>query len=105
MLTLRRFKRLLMNTGKDDELEGKFNPHSLTDERKELGVTACEDLIQTWQTNPHFLNYIAARDESWVFQCDPETKRRSMNRKTKLFPRPRNYRWQWSRIGRTTIVS
>jgi hypothetical protein len=54
--------------GKDDDLEGKFNPHSPTDEHKELGVTAYEDLIQTWQTSPHFLNYVAARDESWVFQ-------------------------------------
>jgi len=66
--------------------------------------SACEDLIQTWQTNPHFLNYVAARDESWVFQYDPETKRRSMNRKTQLFPRPRKCRWQWSRIRRTTIT-
>jgi hypothetical protein len=67
--------------GKTVDLEGKFNPHSLTDEHKELGVTACEDLIQTWQTSTHF-KYVAVREELWVFQYDPETERRSMNRKT-----------------------
>jgi hypothetical protein len=44
-------------------VEGRFNPNSLTDEHKELEVTACEDLIHTCQTSPLFLNYVAARDE------------------------------------------
>jgi hypothetical protein len=55
----------------------KFNPHSITDERKQRRLTSCQDFIQTCQDNPSFLDCIVTGDGSWVFQYDLETKRQS----------------------------
>lgn len=43
---------------------------SVGDERKDHRMTIYEDFTHTCQTNRCFLNCIAIREESWVFQED-----------------------------------
>jgi hypothetical protein len=41
---------------------------------------------------------IITSDEMWCFQCDPETKSKSMQWKTKNSPRPKKARMSWSQV-------
>ena len=55
----------------------KIVPKLLSDGQKQHRVRVCEDMLERIGANPDFLSHIITRDESWVFQYDPETKRQS----------------------------
>jgi transposase len=82
----------------------KFVPHSLTDEQKQRRLISCQDFIQTCQDNLSFLDCIVTGDESWVFQYDPNTKRRNMQCSSKPSPSPKKFRLQKSKI-KTTLIT
>lgn len=62
---------------------------SVGDGRKDHRMTIYEDFTQICHTNPRFLNCIVFRDESWVFQEDPETTHQFMKRRSPASSRPK----------------
>ncbi|UYV64057.1 hypothetical protein LAZ67_2006419 [Cordylochernes scorpioides] len=52
----------------------KFVPHILTNEhRKET----CKNMVEMFNSDPHWLKNVITGDETWVYGYDPETKRQS----------------------------
>ena len=54
----------------------KFVPKLLPSEQKDLRFEVAQDLLDTANTDPEFLNTVITGDESWVYGYDPETKSR-----------------------------
>lgn len=52
--------------------------HFLTPEQKIRRVAASETFVEMADSDSNFLNKIITGDESWCFQYDPSTKRRTM---------------------------
>jgi hypothetical protein len=76
----------------------KMAPRILTPEQKETPLNICADILQNTENDPNFLGNVISCDESWGFQYDPETKRKSMHWK-----RPRSQRKK--KHGRTSQIS
>ncbi|KAK5646530.1 hypothetical protein RI129_004994 [Pyrocoelia pectoralis] len=57
------------------EIVSKLVPKMLTDDQKARRVETCQELLNTCEENPTFLDDVIIGDESWVFEYDPETKR------------------------------
>jgi hypothetical protein len=55
----------------------KMVPKNLTDEQKENRRNICQELLDRLETEPDFMYRAITRDESWVFEYDPETKSQS----------------------------
>ncbi|KAK5642352.1 hypothetical protein RI129_008519 [Pyrocoelia pectoralis] len=53
----------------------KLMPKVLPDDQKACRVETCQELLDTCEENPTFLDDVITGDESWVFEYDPETKR------------------------------
>jgi len=49
----------------------KMVPKELTKEQKQRRVTICQDLLER---QDDILGCVITRDETWVYQYDPETK-------------------------------
>jgi len=73
----------------------KMVPKELTEEQKQRRVTNCQDLLER---QDDVLGRVITGDETWVYQYDPETKRRSAQWKTANSPRPKNIRRSKSRV-------
>ncbi|KAJ8947218.1 hypothetical protein NQ318_001504 [Aromia moschata] len=56
----------------------KLVPKVLTDDQKARRVETCQELLDTCEDNPAFLDYVITGDESWAFEYDPKTKRQSV---------------------------
>ena len=68
-------------------------PKELTEEQKQRSVTIFQDILER---QDHILGSVITGDETWVYQYDPETKRRSAQWKTANSPRPKKtavYNW------------
>jgi hypothetical protein len=52
----------------------KFIPWLLSQEQKEFCAEVAQNLLETYNNNPHFLKQVITGDESWVYGYDPETK-------------------------------
>ncbi|XP_065294868.1 protein GVQW3-like [Dermacentor albipictus] len=52
----------------------KFVPKLLTVEQKQLRLEVSQDMLDSTNSDPGFMNTIIAGDESWVYGYDPETK-------------------------------
>ena len=76
----------------------------LSDGQKERREELCLDLLQRTENEPDLLNSIITCDETWVFTCDPETKRQSMQWKSTLSPRPKKARMSRSKFKAMLIV-
>ena len=50
-------------------------PRLLNDDPKERRLQVCRDVIERLQTEPDLLRRVIIGDETWIFECDPETKR------------------------------
>ena len=70
----------------------KFVPRLLSPEQKDLRFQVAQDLLDTANTDPQFLNTVITGDESWVYGYDPETKRQSSQWKHPESPRPKKAR-------------
>ena len=82
----------------------KMVPKLLPDEKKERCWDLCLDLLQHIENEPDLLNSIITFDETWVFMCDPETKRQSMQWKSTSSPRPKKAHMSCSKFKATLIV-
>jgi len=67
----------------------KLVPKNLSVEQKVNRLEICQDLLGRFEIKPDFLDKVTAGDESWVFDYDPETKRRSVGWDKKSSPRPK----------------
>ena len=74
---------------------GKMVPKELTVEQKQRRVTICQDLLER---QDDILGHVITGDETWVYQCDPETKRQSAQWKTAHSPRPKKFCQSKSRV-------
>jgi len=61
----------------------KLVPKNLSVEHKANRLEICQDLLGRLKIDPDFLDSVITGDESWVFDCDPETKRQSAEWHTK----------------------
>ena len=67
-------------------------PRLLNEEQKEQHVQVCQDILEQLKTEPSLLKRVVTGDESWIFAYDPLTKRRSLEWKSALLPRPKKAR-------------
>ncbi|KAJ4445629.1 hypothetical protein ANN_12311 [Periplaneta americana] len=81
-----------------NRVAAKFVPKLLSPEQKDLRHDVAQDLVDTANTDPGFLNTVITRDESWVYGYDPETKRQSSQWKHPESPRPKKARQVRSKI-------
>ncbi|KAJ4426506.1 hypothetical protein ANN_27320, partial [Periplaneta americana] len=81
-----------------NRVAAKFVPKLLSPEQKDLRCDVAQDLLDTANTDPGFLNTVITGDESWVYGYDPETKRQSSQWKHPESPRPKKVRQVRSKI-------
>lgn len=62
-------------------------PKNLTIDQKFNRKEVCSDTLKIIKDDPSFINNIITCDETWIFTCDPKTKRQSMHWKTPTSPR------------------
>ncbi|UYV66959.1 hypothetical protein LAZ67_4003454 [Cordylochernes scorpioides] len=55
----------------------KFVPHLLRNGQKEHRKETCKNMVEMFNSDPHWLKIVITRDETWVYGYDPETKRQS----------------------------
>ncbi|QQP53713.1 Uncharacterized protein FKW44_006279 [Caligus rogercresseyi] len=58
-------------------VSAKFVPKLLTFEQKHLRLEITQNMLETVNGDPDFMNTVITGDESWVYGYDPETKRRN----------------------------
>ena len=67
----------------------KLMPKNLSMSKKRTGWK-CQDLLGRLTIEPNFLDKVITGNESWVFDHDHETKRKSSEWHTKSSPRPKH---------------
>ncbi|UYV79613.1 hypothetical protein LAZ67_18000032 [Cordylochernes scorpioides] len=55
----------------------KFVPHLLTNEQKEHRKETCKNMVEMFNSDPHWLKNVITGYETWVYGYDPEIKRKS----------------------------
>ena len=70
----------------------KFVPKLLTAEQKQLRVEVSQDMLDSTNSDPDFMNTIITGDETWVYGYDPETKSQSSQWQHSTSPRPKKAR-------------
>ena len=58
----------------------------------------CLDFLDRLEREPEFISRVITGDESWILECDPETKRQSREWHTANSPRPKKARISKSKI-------
>jgi len=86
------------------KLCARFVPHCLTPEQREDRVTSCQDIIAMADADKIFLNKIITGDETRCFAYDPEIKRQSSEWVGETSPRPKELKFQRSRIKNLLII-
>ena len=59
----------------------KFVLKLLTMEQKQLHLEVAQDMLDSANSDPEFLNIVTTGGESWVYGYDPETKAQSFSQK------------------------
>ncbi|UYV74866.1 hypothetical protein LAZ67_12001527 [Cordylochernes scorpioides] len=72
----------LLKPGKMNDLHlkrssAKFVPHLLTNEQKEHRKETCKNMVEMFNSDPHWIKIVITGDETWMYGYDPETKRQS----------------------------
>ncbi|XP_075558608.1 protein GVQW3-like [Dermacentor variabilis] len=67
----------------------KFVPKLIMVEQKQLRVEVSQDMLDSTNSDPDFMNTIITGDESWVYGYDPETKSQTSQWKHSTSPRPK----------------
>ncbi|KAJ4435632.1 hypothetical protein ANN_18248, partial [Periplaneta americana] len=86
---------ILRNDLNMNRVAAKFVPKLLSPEQKDLHRDVAQDLLDTANTDPGFLNTVITGDESWVYGYDPETKTQWKHPES---PRPKKARQVQSKI-------
>ncbi|XP_071040004.1 protein GVQW3-like [Parasteatoda tepidariorum] len=81
-----------------NRVAAKFIPKLLSLEQKDLRFDVAQDLLDTANTDPGFLNTVRTGDESWVYGYDLETKRQSSQWKHPDSPKPKKAQQVRSKI-------
>jgi len=76
----------------------KTVPKNLTTKKKANQRDVCLDLLDRLEREPEFFIHIITRDESWILEYDPETKRQSWEWHTANSPCPKKSRMSKSKI-------
>ena len=76
----------------------KLVPKNLTNKQKENRRNVCLDLLERIKNDKHFFKHVITDDELWIFECDPETKRQSLEWHTSNSPNPKKARISKSKI-------
>lgn len=79
-------------------VSAKFVPKLLTTEQKQLRLEIAQDMLDSANSNPNFLNTVITGDESWIYGYDPETKMQSSQWKHSTSPRPKKARQVRSQV-------
>ncbi|UYV68740.1 hypothetical protein LAZ67_6000616 [Cordylochernes scorpioides] len=53
----------------------KFVSHLLTNDLKEHRKETCKNMVEMFNSDPHWLENVIRRNETWVYGYDPKTKR------------------------------
>ena len=53
-------------------------PRNLTEQQQDSQLSICADLLEQVEADPELMDQVITGDESWFFQCDPETKCQSL---------------------------
>jgi hypothetical protein len=86
------------------KLCARFVPHSLTPEQREDRVTFCQDIIAMADSDKIFFNKIITGDETWCLAYYPEIKRQCCEWVGETSPRPKELKFQRSRIKTMLII-
>jgi hypothetical protein len=101
-------KTVVLQILKDDlgkrKLCACFVSYSLTLEQREDRVTSCQDIITMANADKNFFNKIITGDETWCFAYDPETKQQIPEWVDETFPRPKELKFQRSRIKTMLVI-
>ena len=71
------------------KIYAKLVPKNLSDEQKDNHVLVSREILNCVTSEPDFLQGVITRDETWVFEYDPTTKRQSSDWHTSESPRPK----------------
>ncbi|UYV61188.1 hypothetical protein LAZ67_1003762 [Cordylochernes scorpioides] len=82
----------------------KFVPRILTEEQKEVRMDVCKNMVEMTRTEPEWMQKNHYRDETWVYQYDPETKRQSSQWIERGEPKPKKARFTKSKV-KTLLVT
>ena len=81
-----------------------FLPQSLTPEQKDQRTAACQDLIATADGDHDFFKKTVTGYETWCFAYDTTTKRQSAAWVGETSSRPKNLRFQKSRVTTMLVI-
>jgi len=78
----------------------KMVPRYLTEQQRDARVSVCAELLEQVEADPALMERVITGDESWFFQYvyDPETKRQSLEWRSKGSPRPKKARMYKSKL-------
>jgi len=76
----------------------KLVPKNLSVGQKANWLEICQDLLGRLEIEPNVLDKVITGDESWVFDCDPETKQQREEWHTKSSPLLKKARMSRSRV-------
>jgi len=82
-------RRILTEELRMRKICAKMVPRNLTEQQRDSRVSACAELLEQVEADPELMERVITGDESWFFQCDPETKRQSLEWRSKGSPRPK----------------
>ncbi|UYV69369.1 hypothetical protein LAZ67_6003342, partial [Cordylochernes scorpioides] len=83
----------------------KFVPRILTEEQKEVRMDVCKNMVEMTRTDPEWMQKNITRDETWVYQHDPETKRQSSQWIERGEPKPKKARLTKSKVKTLLVTS
>ena len=61
----------------------KMVPRNLTQQQRDARVSVSAELLEQVEADPDLMERVITGDESWFFQYDPETKRQSLEWRSK----------------------
>jgi hypothetical protein len=76
----------------------KMVPRNLKQQQRDAWVRFCVELLEQVEADPELMERVITGDESWFSQYDPETKRQSLEWRSKGSPRPKKARISKSKV-------
>ena len=76
----------------------KMVPRNLTEQQWDTRGRVCAELLEQVEADPLLMERVTTGDQSWFFQCDPETKRQSLEWHSKGSPRPKKAHMSKSKV-------
>jgi hypothetical protein len=74
-LSVRMITDMVQNDLNMTKVCAKMVPKNLTQEQKDARQRICSDTLERLNDRPDFPEKVITCDETWIFQCDPESKR------------------------------